>query len=158
SDNTTATAAERDPDKCPSRSNAWCTADAPPDSRSELALSLRLDHTRGARMLKVVIAYIDSDTFEPIRQDLAAYGIASISAIAAGGASEERFVAPHYRGSAQVQHLAEKLRLECVIGASHLQVVKETIFRHEGRKSFMFVMDVEEAFPEESVIADSSEA
>jgi nitrogen regulatory protein PII len=109
-------------------------------------------------MLKVVIAYIDSDTFEPIRQDLAAQGIGSISAIAAGGASEERFVAPHYRGSAQVQHLAEKLRLECVIGASHLQMVKDTIFRHEGRKTFLFVLDVEEALPEELVIPDSNEA
>jgi nitrogen regulatory protein PII len=109
-------------------------------------------------MLKVVVAYIDSDMFEPIRQDLAALGIGSISAIAAGGASGERFVAPHYRGSAHTQHLAEKLRLECVVGAAHLQSVKDTIFRHEGRRTFLFVMSVEEASPEDSVLADSSEA
>jgi nitrogen regulatory protein PII len=109
-------------------------------------------------MLKLVVAYIDPDTFEPIRQDLAAHGITSISAIAAGGASEDRFAAPHYTGSAHTQHLAEKLRLECVVGASHLQSVKDTIFSHEGRRTFLFVMSVEEASPEDSVVADSSEA
>jgi nitrogen regulatory protein PII len=109
-------------------------------------------------MLKVVVAYIDANMFEPIRRDLAAYGIASISAIAAGGASGERFVSPHYAGTPHTQHLAEKLRLECVVGASHLQVVKDTIFRHEGRRSFLFVQSVEEAMPADSVLADSSEA
>jgi nitrogen regulatory protein PII len=109
-------------------------------------------------MLKVVVAYVDSDMFEPIRRDLAGEGIASLSAIAAGGASEDRFVAPNYQGSAHAQHLAEKLRLECVVGASHLQAVKDAIFRHVGRRSFLFVMSVEEAAPEDSVLADSSEA
>lgn len=108
-------------------------------------------------MIKVVIAYIDSDKFEPIRQDLAAYGITHASAIAAGGASEDRFVAPHYRGSPQTLNLAEKIRIECVVGASHVQPVKEMIFKHEGRRSFMFVMNVEEALPEKFVMADSEE-
>jgi nitrogen regulatory protein PII len=109
-------------------------------------------------MLKVVVAYIDANMFEPIRRDLTAYGIASISAIAAGGASEERFVAPNYHGSPHTQHLAEKLRVECVVGTSHLQAVKDVIFRHEGRRSFLFVLNVEEASPMDSVMADSSEA
>jgi nitrogen regulatory protein PII len=108
-------------------------------------------------MLKVVVAYIDANMFDPIRRDLAAYGIASISAIAAGGASEEHFVAPHYRGSPHTHQLAEKLRLECVVGASHLQAVKDAIFRHVGRRTFLFVLNVEEASPEDSVLADSSE-
>ena len=109
-------------------------------------------------MLKVVVAYIDSDMFEPIRRDLAAHGITSISAIAAGGASEDSFVAPHYRGSAQTQHLAEKLRLECVVGASHVQRVKDTVFSHVSRRTFLFVMSVEEASPDDSVAADPSDA
>ena len=109
-------------------------------------------------MLKVVVAYIDSNVFEPIRQDLATHGITSLSAIAAGGASVDRFVAPHYRGSAQTQHLAEKLRLECVVGESHLQSVKDTIFSHEGRRTFLFVMSVDEAIPEDSVMTESSDA
>lgn len=109
-------------------------------------------------MLKVVVAYIDANMFEPIRRDLSADGIASISAIAAGGASEERFVAPHYTGSPHTQQLAAKLRLECVVGASHLQTVKDAIFRHVGRRSFLFVLNVDEASPEDSVMTDSSEA
>lgn len=109
-------------------------------------------------MLKVVVAYIDPEMFEPIRRDLAADGILSISAIAAGGASQDRFVAPSYTGSAHTEHLAEKLRLECVVGASHLSIVKDAIFRHEGRRSFLFVMSVEEAAPADSVVPDSSES
>ena len=109
-------------------------------------------------MLKVVVAYVDSDKFEPIRRDLASHGIVSISAIAAGGASPDQFVAPHYRGSPQTLNLAEKIRIECVVGASHVQSVKDTIVEHEGKRSFLFVMGVEEAFPPDSVMADRSEA
>jgi nitrogen regulatory protein PII len=109
-------------------------------------------------VIKVVVAYIDSDTFEPIRQDLTAYGIVSMSAIAAGGVSEDRFVAPNYHGTPQTLHLAEKLRLECVVGASHVQAVKEAIFRHESRRSFVFVQDVSDATPEDLVLADGAPA
>jgi nitrogen regulatory protein PII len=109
-------------------------------------------------MLKVVVAYIDSGMFEPIRNDLADCGITTTSAIAAGGAGSERFAAPHYKGSPYTQHLVEKLRLECVVGARHVQTVTEAVFRHVGKKTFLFVMDVELAMPEDSILADSSEA
>ena len=107
-------------------------------------------------MIKVVIAYIDSDKFEAIRKDLAAYGIPYASAMAAGGVSADRFVAPHYGGTPHTQQLAQKIRLECVVGASHVKPVTETIFKHEGRRSFVFVMNVEAAMPEEFVVADAA--
>jgi nitrogen regulatory protein PII len=106
-------------------------------------------------VIKVVIAYIDSNKFEAIQRELTEYGITHTSAIAAGGASRDRFVAPNYRGSPHTQNLAEKIRLECVIGAAHVQQVTETIFKHEGKRSFVFVMNVEEAIPAEYVMADA---
>jgi hypothetical protein len=36
--------------------------------------------------------------------------------------------------------------------------LKDTIFGHVGRRSFLFVMSVDEATPEDSVLADSSQA
>jgi nitrogen regulatory protein PII len=113
---------------------------------------------RGLEVIKVVIAYIDSDKFETIRRELADYGITYISAIAAGGASEDSFVAPNYHGSPQTLHLAEKIRLECVVGATHVKAVTEMIFKHEAKRSFVFVMNVEEAIPEEFVMSDTEAA
>jgi nitrogen regulatory protein PII len=108
-------------------------------------------------VIKVVIAYIDADQFPHIRKDLALMGITSMSAIAAGGASTDSFVAPHYRGTPHTDDLAEKIRMECVVGTSHVHAVKEAILRHEGRRTFLFVMNVEEATPEETVRLDAGE-
>jgi nitrogen regulatory protein PII len=106
-------------------------------------------------MFKLVVAYIDSSTFESVRSALVEYGIASFSAVAAGAVSDYAFAAPNYRGSAHTQRLPEKLRLECVVGASHVDAVKNIIFEHEGRRSFLYVLDVEQAFPEDSVMASA---
>jgi hypothetical protein len=101
-------------------------------------------------MLKAVVAYVDADMFEAVRRDLAAQGVTYLSAVAAGSATPEPFAAMHYRGSAQMVQLAEKVRVEFVVRASHLPQVKECIFGRPGRKCFMFVVDVEEALPEGS--------
>jgi nitrogen regulatory protein PII len=106
-------------------------------------------------VFKVVIAYVDAAVFEPIRKELIDHGVLAISAMSAGGATPDPFVAPHYRGSVSTYHLAEKLRLECVVGASHVDVVKQTILAHEGRRpTFTFVLNVEDVAPTESVLAD----
>ena len=112
-------------------------------------------------MLKLVVAYVDTDRFEAVRQDLLARGISSASAIAAGGVtagSGHEFVAPHYKGSNQTFYLQEKIRIECVVGAQHVDVVKQVIFDHVGQRSFLYVMAVEEALPEEFVREDAEVA
>jgi nitrogen regulatory protein PII len=105
-------------------------------------------------MIKVVVAYIDQDAFDPIRKDLNDYGIESMSVVEAGGASGDRFVAPHFRGSPHTQQLSGKLRLECVVGADHVEHVKETILRHETNRTFVFVLNVEDATPANLVRSD----
>jgi nitrogen regulatory protein PII len=110
--------------------------------------------TRGFDVIKVVVAYIDQDAFAPIREDLAARGIVSMSVVDAGGVSLERFAAPHFRGSPHTQGLQGKLRLEVVVGAEHVEEVKEVVFQHETRRSFMFVTAVEDAYPENLVKLD----
>ncbi|HYZ27536.1 MAG TPA: P-II family nitrogen regulator [Thermoleophilaceae bacterium] len=109
-------------------------------------------------MFKVVIAYVDAEMFEPIRKELVAQGVLSISAMSSGGSSPDQFVAPHYRGTVQTYHLAEKLRLECVVGASHADAVMETIRAHEGRRpTFAFVMDVPQVSRVDSILVDPDE-
>lgn len=105
-------------------------------------------------MIKVVVAYIDSDVFAAIRKDLAADGITSVSVAVAGGASTDTFVAPHFSGTPHTQNLAAKLRLECVVGADLVPAVKEIIFAHEGKRSFLYVMAVDEVHPPESVVLE----
>jgi nitrogen regulatory protein PII len=110
-------------------------------------------------MMKVVVAYVDTDRFEVIRKDLVACGITHASAIAAGGVTEHsghEFVAPHYTGSNQTKYLGEKIRLEVVVGASHVEDVKRIVFEHVGKRSFLYVMAVEEALPLDLVAEDAA--
>lgn len=105
-------------------------------------------------MIKVVVAYVDQEAFAQIRDDLNEYGIVSFSVVDAGGVSLDRFVAPHFRGSPHTQGLQGKLRLEVVVGEDHVEKVREIVFRNESKRSFMFVMAVEEAVPQEFTKGD----
>ena len=103
-------------------------------------------------MIKVVVAYVDAENFERIRHDLADAGISSFSVAAAGGASTDTFVAAHFRGTPHTQNLAEKLRLEVVVGADHVEDVKRTILARETRRPFLYVHAVEEVVPADTVL------
>jgi len=102
-------------------------------------------------VIKVVVAYIDQDAFGAIRDDLRAVGIESMSVSDSGGVSLDQFAAPHFRGSPHTQGLQGKLRLEVVVGAELVDQVKQIVFKHETRRSFMFVLAVDQAYPEDLV-------
>jgi len=102
-------------------------------------------------MLKVVVAYIDSVKFDAVRHDLAETGVSHLAVIAAGSATPDPFATLPYRGSPHTSGLTEKLRLEFVVHADELEIVKEAIFRHAGEKTFMFFITVDEALPEDAV-------
>ena len=110
-------------------------------------------------MFKLVIAYVDPDVFEAIRQDLIGEGVVAISASSAGGPTPDQFVARSFRGTSQTYHLAEKIRIECVVGASHADAVQQTILAHPARRpTFTFVMDVSGVTPVDSVLLDAEDA
>jgi nitrogen regulatory protein PII len=118
--------------------------------------SARRHEEQGEDVIKVVVAYVDAVAFDAIRSELGEHGIVSLSVAAAGGASPERFVAPNYRGTPHTLDLHGKLRVELVVGADHVDIVREIIFRNEQRRSFMFVMPVEAAYPDELVRSDAT--
>ena len=101
--------------------------------------------------MKMVVAYVEPERFEGIREDLLGLGFPSLSVLSAGGTVPEATLTATYRGAAVEQHSRPKARLECVVGDEHVSTVTDTVFKHAADRSFVFVVPVESAFPTETV-------
>ena len=106
--------------------------------------------------MKMVVAYIERASFEPIREELLAQGFLSISAWEASGSVPEPTVTGHYRGTAIENHLRPKTRMECVVGDDHVASVVDTVLKLAGERRFVFVVGVEQAFPTETIMDDEA--
>jgi nitrogen regulatory protein PII len=99
--------------------------------------------------MKMLVAYIRHEAFEPIRQDLLEAGFPSLSLVEAKGSGRQKGITEHYRGSELTIHLRPKLRLEIVVESKDVGVVKEVILRHARTGSIgdgkLFVLPVEDA-------------
>jgi hypothetical protein len=54
------------------------------------------------------------------------------------------------------QHSRAKARLECVVGDDHATTMVDTILAEGGDRTFVFVVPVESAFPEDTVKLDEA--
>jgi nitrogen regulatory protein PII len=99
--------------------------------------------------MKMIVAYIRHEAFEPIRQDLLDAGLPSLSVTEVKGSGRQKAITEHYRGSELAVHLRPKLKLEIVAESRDLGVIRETILRHARTGSVgdgkLFVLPVEEA-------------
>jgi nitrogen regulatory protein PII len=99
--------------------------------------------------MKMIVAYIRHEAFEPIRQDLLEVGFPSLSISEVKGSGRQKAITEHYRGSELAVHLRPKLKLECVVESSDAELVKSVILRHARTGSVgdgkLFVLPVEEA-------------
>jgi nitrogen regulatory protein P-II 1 len=99
--------------------------------------------------MKMIVAYIRHEAFEPIREDLLEAGFPSLSLLEAKGSGRQKGITEHYRGSELTIHLRPKLRLEIVVESKDVGVVKEAILRHARTGSIgdgkLFVLPVEDA-------------
>ena len=99
--------------------------------------------------MKMVVAYIRHEAFEPIRQDLLEAGFPSLSIAEVKGSGRQRGLTEHYRGSEIAIHLRPKLKLECVIDDVDMPIITETILKHARTGSVgdgkIFVLPVEDA-------------
>ncbi len=99
--------------------------------------------------MKMVVAYIRHEAFEPIRMELLEAGFPSLSITEVKGSGRQKGITEHYRGAALAVHLRPKLKLECVVESKDVGVIKETILRHARTGSVgdgkMFVLPVEDA-------------
>lgn len=99
--------------------------------------------------MKMIVAYIRHEAFEPIRMDLLEKGFPSLTVTEVKGSGRQKGITEHYRGSELTIHLRPKLKLEIVVEASDLGTIKETILRHARTGNVgdgkMFVLPVEDA-------------
>jgi nitrogen regulatory protein PII len=99
--------------------------------------------------MKMVVAYIRHEAFEPIRHDLAEAGFPSLSISEVKGSGRQKGITEHYRGSEIAIHLRPKLKVECVVDDSDVAVITETILRHARTGNIgdgkIFVLPVEGA-------------
>jgi nitrogen regulatory protein PII len=99
--------------------------------------------------MKMIVAYIRHEAFEPIRKDLLEAGFPSLSLLEAKGSGRQKGITEHYRGADLVVHLKPKLRVEVVVDDDDVDVVTETILRHARTGSIgdgkIFLLPVEDA-------------
>ena len=100
--------------------------------------------------MKMVVAYIRHEAFEPIREDLLAAGFPSISITEVKGSGRQKGITEHYRGSTLAIHLRPKLKIECVVDDADVSLITSTIQRHartgdvgDGK---IFVLDAEQVY------------
>ena len=100
--------------------------------------------------MKMVIAYIRHEAFEPIRADLLVKGFPSLSVSEVKGSGRQKGITERYRGAELTNYLRPKIKIECVVGDGDVQTIVDTILKHartgdvgDGK---VFVLPVEEAY------------
>ena len=100
--------------------------------------------------MKLVIAYIRHEAFEPIRMELLELGFPSLSIIEVKGSGRQKGITEQYRGSSVTNYLRPKIKIECVVAAGDVQTIVDTILKH-GRTGAVgdgkvFVLPVEASY------------
>jgi nitrogen regulatory protein PII len=99
--------------------------------------------------MKMIVAYIRHEAFEPVRQDLLEAGFPSLSIMEAKGSGRQKGITEHYRGAQLAINVRPKLRLECVVDDVDVDTVTETILRHARTGAIgdgkIFILPVEDA-------------
>ena len=99
--------------------------------------------------MKMIVAYIRHEAFEPIREDLLEKGFPSLSITEVKGSGRQKGITEQYRGSSIAINLRPKLKVECVVEDGDTRVIVDTILRHartgqvgDGK---IFLLPVEDA-------------
>jgi nitrogen regulatory protein PII len=100
--------------------------------------------------MKMVMAYIRHEAFEPIRTDLLNLGFPSISVAEVKGSGRQKGITERYRGAELTNYLRPKVKLECAVADGDVRAVVDSILKHartgEVGDGKVFVLPVEEAY------------
>lgn len=116
--------------------------------------------------MKMVIAYIREETFEPIRSELYELGFPCVTVCAAHGSGRQEGLAPRARASGvpgtsgstgrdgdgpeTTQYLRPNAKIECAVADVDAPTIVDTILRHARTGSIgdgkVFVLPVEQAY------------
>ncbi len=100
--------------------------------------------------MKMVVAYVRHEAFEPIRTELLNLGFPSLTITEVKGSGRQKGITERYRGAELTNYLRPKIKIECVVDAGDVQTIVDTILKH-GRTGAVgdgkvFVLPVEQAF------------
>jgi nitrogen regulatory protein PII len=100
--------------------------------------------------MKMVVAYIRHEAFEPIRTELLDLGFPSLSVSEVKGSGRQKGITERYRGAELTNYLRPKVKLECVVASGDVQTIVDTVLKHARTGAVgdgkVFVMPVEEAY------------
>ncbi|WP_320672602.1 P-II family nitrogen regulator [Patulibacter defluvii] len=100
--------------------------------------------------MKMVVAYIRHEAFEPIRGELLNLGFPSLSITEVKGSGRQKGVTERYRGADITNYLRPKVKLETVVDDGDVQTIVDTILKHARTGAVgdgkVFVIPVEESY------------
>jgi nitrogen regulatory protein PII len=100
--------------------------------------------------MKMVVAYIRHEAFEPIRTELLELGFPSLTVTDVKGSGRQRGITQAYQGSQLTNYLRPKLKLECVVSDGDVQTIVDTVLKHARTGNVgdgkLFVIPVEQAY------------
>lgn len=100
--------------------------------------------------MKMVIAYVRHEAFEPIRTELLELGFPSLSISEVKGSGRQKGITERYRGAELTNYLRPKVKIECVVASSDVQTIVDTILKHARTGAVgdgkVFVLPVEDAY------------
>lgn len=80
--------------------------------------------------MRMVIAYIHQEAFEPIRSELLGLGFGSLSIAGVDCSGPGAGTTMQYRGARLTNHLRPRVKLECVVPDEDVSIIVDTVLRH----------------------------
>jgi len=100
--------------------------------------------------MKMVMAYIRHEAFEPIRTELLNLGFPSLTISEVKGSGRQKGVTERYRGAELTNYLRPKVKLECGVADGDVQTIVDTILKHARTGAVgdgkVFVLPIEDAY------------
>lgn len=100
--------------------------------------------------MKMIVAYIRHEAFEPIRSELLSLGFPSLSVTEVKGSGRQKGITEKYRGAELTNYLRPKLKIECVVDDNDVQTIIDSILTHARTGAVgdgkVFIVPVEESF------------
>ncbi len=100
--------------------------------------------------MKMVVAYVRHEAFEPIRSELLGQGFPSLTIAEVKGSGRQKGITERYRGAELTNYLRPKIKIECVVSDDAVQTVVDSLLKHARTGAVgdgkVFVMPVDEAY------------
>ncbi|WP_051472265.1 P-II family nitrogen regulator [Patulibacter minatonensis] len=100
--------------------------------------------------MKMVVAYVRHEAFEPIRGELLDLGFPSLSVSEVKGSGRQKGITERYRGAELTNYLRPKLKIECVVEDGDVQTIVDSILKHARTGAVgdgkVFLMPVDESY------------